>query len=192
MVPTSPCTLQSVTGCFAVHWKGLLHSHPGSLLYLHLPGLFLYLAHHSFPIFTRLITDDSSRPASETTSSRKTSMTPVLGRWHPISVYSLYNNLSPLPWKWWLLTRFFLLPPSLPGLCSDLTLSVPGTPCTSMENISAQCGWSVREPRGDGHCKVPLVGGLVGKMVLDCSLVLHLESLKNGWTLDPDFFHFGS
>ena len=36
------------------------------------------------------------------------------------------------------------------------------------------------------------MGGLVGKMVLDCSLVLHLESLKNGRILYPDFFHFGS
>ena len=103
--------------------------------------------------------NDSSRPASETTSSRKPSMTPVSGRWHPISVNSLYNNLSTLPRKRWLLTCFFLPPPSLPGLCSDLTLSVPGTSWTSMGNISARCGWSVREP-WDWHCRALLVGGL--------------------------------
>ena len=78
---------------------------------------FLGLAHHSVPVlFTQLKPDDPSRLASEPTSSRKPSMTPVPERWlHLFFLYSLYYNLRTLTYKYWSLVCLVLLAPSSMG-----------------------------------------------------------------------------
>lgn len=147
-----------------------------------LPGSFPSSGSCPVPI---LCSVNSWWPASEpTSSSRKPSTTPVLGRsWSPDLVYSLYYHLGTLAYTCWLLIRLFhYLPHHVgcwiwPGQCLDTPYSV--------------CGVLVRT-WGHRHCSVPPEGAWIGMWFWTVVWYLGIESLNNGHTLWPSHFTFGN